>query len=61
MGAMGGWGLERYRHEEILKVFFSETPGPILKKILKDCSLGDPFQKSLRNFDPSKNMAAVVG
>ena len=29
--------------------------------ILQDCSLGDPFQNCLQNFDPLKNMAAGRG
>ena len=29
--------------------------------ISQDCSLGDPFQNCLRNFDPSINMALVNG
>ena len=29
--------------------------------ISQECSLGDPFQKLLQNFDPSINMALVIG
>ena len=29
--------------------------------ISQECSFGDPFQKCLRNFDPSINMALVNG
>ena len=29
--------------------------------ISQECSLGDPFQKISRNFDPSINMALVNG
>ena len=57
----GGGGVSLCGLQRNFSEFFSsETACQILNN-LQDCSLGDPFQKLLRNFDPSKNMAAGRG
>ena len=44
-----------------LKIFYSESPGPILKSFHRNVPCVTLFKNCLQNFDPSINMALVNG
>ena len=53
--------LALYGHDEILENSLSLKPLVRFKRKIPKCSLGDPFENLLVNFDPSRNMALVDG
>ena len=57
-GARGRGLFPIYLHRKTLKVFFSETTGPISLQLGKNVSLVTLYQDCSSNHDLSKNMAA---
>ena len=60
-GRCGGGLFAFYGLKEILKIFLLRNCWSEFGIILQNCSLDDPRQKCLQNFDPSINMAVVNG
>ena len=58
--AQVNWGYNM-EMKNFLKIHLLWNPWSDFKIISKQCSLGDHFQKCLRNSDPSRNMALVNG
>ena len=57
-GQPGGRAYFPYLYRKTLKVFFSETTGPISLQLYKNDSLVTLYQDCSSNHDLSKNMAA---
>ena len=61
MALVNGGFLHYMDMKKSLKNLLLRNRWSDFKIISQECSLGDPFQKSLRNFDPSINIALVNG
>ena len=60
--ALVNGGFLHYRDmKKFLKKLLLQNCWSDFEIISQECSLGDPFKKSLQNFDPSINMALVNG
>ena len=61
MALVNGGFLQYMDMKKFLKNLLLRNRRSDFEIISQQCSLGDPFQKCLRNFDPSINMALVNG
>ena len=61
MALVNGGFLHYMDMKKFLKNFFLLNHLSDFEIISQECSLADPFQKCLQNFDPSINMALVDG
>ena len=61
MALVNGGFLHYMDMKKFLKNFFLQNRLSDFKIISQECSLGDPFQNCLQNFDLSTNIAVVNG